>query len=222
MFKKIVHWPFRQLGKEHSHPRNRMNGPNKFRVCDDMLYEWCTHTVCVCVLGRRELKSYAGWDMPKTSGCFVSPDERIRNQQASDTRRFGIYPSHACFWSPSQKIYFICSAALFLYWNVCALKGFGPVMDWIYISCKVSMEQSRLELVRPSCQSCSDVQYIQNFSLVTEFRPFSFFLFFSFPLFWGVLFVCWNALMMLNNAQSTLRATRTCMLRVLHTPDDQN
>jgi len=52
----------------------------------------------------------------------------------------------------------------------------------MYILCTVSMEQSRLELVRLSCQSCSDVQYmyIQNFSLVTELRPCSFLLFWFF------------------------------------------
>ena len=56
-------------------------------------------------------------------------------------------------------------------------------IGYVYISCAVSMEQSRLELVRPSCQSCSDVQfniYIQNFSLVTELRPCSFLLFWFF------------------------------------------
>ena len=70
-------------------------------------------------------------------------------------------------------ILFACFAPLFLYRNVCTLKGLGPVVEWIgCISCKVSMEQSRLEPVRPSCQSFSDAQYIQNFSIATELHLF--------------------------------------------------
>ena len=73
-------------------------------------------------------------------------------------------------------ILFACFAPLFLYRNVCTLKGLGPVVEWIgCISCKVSMEQSRLEPVRPSCQSFSDAQYIQNFSIATELHFFLFF-----------------------------------------------
>jgi len=67
----LAYWPWRQIGKEHLHSRYKVNGPNKFRVCDDMLYGWCTHTMCHVCTWRYELKRYAGSDMPRRSGSFV-------------------------------------------------------------------------------------------------------------------------------------------------------
>ncbi|CAN6271334.1 unnamed protein product [Urochloa humidicola] len=62
----------------HFHSGYKMNGPNKFKVCDDLLYGWCIQTMCVL----EDTKGQGVLDMPKMSGPFVSPDERIRNQQA--------------------------------------------------------------------------------------------------------------------------------------------
>jgi len=119
------------------HSRYKVNGPNKFRVCDDMLYGWCTHTI-MCVLEDTNWKAMqVQICREEAARSFVSPDERIRNQQASDARRFGIYPSNLYSWSPSQRFIilfalhpFISFTEMLALWNNVLDQW---VMDWICI-----------------------------------------------------------------------------------------